>query len=157
MPAKQYLGQLKKLDEKIRQKREKLQNLKECTKSTGSVDVTKERVDGGKVSTDATYVDTLIQIEKLDKEISEMIKEYNVYEREIKRHINILTNEVYITLLRKRYVEFKTLSQIAKEMNYSYDYARFLHGKALKAFEIETTKKNVRCFGLTIDNLTLKC
>ena len=57
-----------------------------------------------------------------------------------KRHciinqINELQNVQYIEILYKRYVEYKDLKKIAKEMEYTYDYIRKIHVKALQNFE----------------------
>ena len=51
------------------------------------------------------------------------------------REVHEIDNSEYVALLYKRYMEFKRLEVIALEMDYSYDYARELHGKALQNFE----------------------
>lgn len=52
--------------------------------------------------------------------------------------IHNVNNADFIKLLYKKYVECENLWSIAKNMGYSYDRIRHMHGEALKEFD----KKN---------------
>lgn len=132
--ARQYLKQLQKLYNNIEQKQEELQQLRASTTSIDSIDVSKERVDGGKISTDAPFANIVIKAEDLDREIIGMRRKYNTYKHKMIKQINNLTDSRCINILYKRYIEFKTLSQIAKEMNYAYRHIKRLHNRALLDF-----------------------
>lgn len=130
MQAKQYLQELKRLDTCIHQRLREKQSLYDST--VGAVRTDKERVQA---SANADALPNLIaRIETLEKEIDRQIDDYIQLKHRIINQIHGLGNEAYISVLHKRYVEFKRLEEIAVEMNYTYSYARALHGKALMEF-----------------------
>lgn len=130
MQAKQYLQELKRLDTCIHQRLQEKQSLYDST--VGAVRTDKERVQA---SANADALPNLIaRIETLEKEIDRQIDDYIQLKHRIINQIHGLGNEAYISVLHKRYVEFKRLEEIAVEMNYTYSYARALHGKALMEF-----------------------
>ena len=135
--ARQYLKQLQKFYNNIEQNQEELQQLRASTISIGSVDISKERVDGGKISTNAPFANIIIKAEELEEEINTMRKKYDAHRQTLIKQINNLTDNRYINILYKRYIEFKTLSQTAKEMNYAYRHIKRLHNKALLDFSMK--------------------
>ena len=81
----------------------------------------------------------------LEAEINAEIDRFVDEKHKIINQIQGLKNSDYISLLFKRYVEFKSLERICVEMNFSYDYIKHLHGYALKDFEdkiLNTTPNN---------------
>jgi len=130
MQAKQYLQELKRLDTCIHQKQQEKQSLYDST--VGAVRTDKERVQA---STSADALPNLIaRIETIEQEIDRQLDDYIQLKHRMINQIHGLDNEAYISMLHKRYVEFKRLEEIAVEMNYTYSYARTLHGKALLEF-----------------------
>lgn len=144
MKAKEYLQQLQRLDTVINQKINELGDLRLKSQSTGSIDYSKERVQTSP-SGDAPFVKPICRIIDLEAEINAEIDRYVDEKHRIINQIQGLKNSDYISLLFKRYVEFKSLERICVEMNFSYDYIKHLHGYALKEFEdkiLNTTPNN---------------
>lgn len=130
MQAKQYLKELKRLDTCINQK---LQEKSALYTHTGTSRSGQERVQA---SGDADRMPDLIQrIVNLEAEINRQIDTFVDLKHQIINQIQTLESETFLALLFKRYVEFKSLEQIAVEMHYTYPYVRKLHGYALREFQ----------------------
>lgn len=144
MKAKEYLQQLQRLDTVINQKIKEVQDLRVQMQSGGGIDYSKERVQLSP-SGDAPFVKPICKIIDLEAEINAEIDKFVDEKHKIINQIQGLKNSDYISLLFKRYVEFKSLERICVEMNFSYDYIKHLHGYALKEFEdkiLNTTPNN---------------
>ncbi len=143
MKVKEYLQQLKRLDTLINQKIKELDELRSMS-TVGAVDYSKERVQTSP-SEDAPFVKLIVRIVDLEAEINAEIDNFVDEKHKIINQIQGLKNSDYITLLFKRYVEYKSLEKICVEMNFSYDYIKHLHSYALKDFEetvLKSTPKN---------------
>lgn len=134
MKAKEYLQQLQRLNTVINQKIKEVHDLRLKSRSTGSIDYSRERVQTSP-SGDAPFVKLIGRIIDLEAEINAEIDAFVDEKHKIINQIQTLKNADYISLLYKRYVEYKSLEKICVEMNFSYDYIKHLHGYALKAFE----------------------
>lgn len=134
MKAKEYLQQLRRLDTIINQKNNELADLRMKSRSIGSVDSSKERVQTSP-SGDASFVNIIGRMIDLEEEIKQETKAFVCEKHKIINQIQGLKNADYISLLYKRYVEYKSLGKIAAEMNFSYDHIKHLHGYALIDFE----------------------
>lgn len=144
MKAKEYLQQLQRLDTIINQKITEIDDLRLKVTSTGSIDYSKERVQTSP-SGDAPFANMIARIADLEAEINTEIDAFVDEKHKIINEIQALKNPDYISLLYKRYVEYKSLERICVEMNFSYDYIKHLHGYALQDFEVKilnTTPKN---------------
>lgn len=129
---KEYLRSLKALDIYIKQKKEELIKLKETADSI-SIDYSSERVQTS--ASGDSIPNLVVNIISLEKEICNQIQLYLDTRHRIIDEIQRLNNDIYIRILYKRYVEYKTLEQIAVEMEYSYDHIRRIHGYALQEFK----------------------
>lgn len=134
MKAKEYLQRLKRLDTVINQKIKELEELRTMSTSVGGVDYSKERVQTSP-SGDAPFTKIIYRMIDLDEEINREIDNYVDEKHRIINQIQGLKNSDYISLLFKRYVEFKKFETIAVEMNFTYQYVLNMHGYALKEFE----------------------
>ena len=134
MTAKEYLKQLQWLDIVINQKIKELDDLYLKSRSTGSIDYSKERVQTS-ASKDALFVKLIEHIMELEAEINQEIDTFVDEKHEIINQIQSLKNSKHIEILYKHYVEFKRLEIISVEMNYTYQYIKELHGHALQEFE----------------------
>ena len=132
MTAKQYLNRVKILDIKINNKISELSMLKSKSTSLQAVVINEDKVQTSPV-TDRLGND-VSEILELEKEIRQEIKRYNNLKHKIINEIHSLNNRLYIEILYKRYVEFKSLEEIAVEMNYSYQWIKSNHGYALLNF-----------------------
>jgi len=129
MTAKRYLAELKRMSTCIEQKEAEKQAL--YSASLGSSMSDRERVSG---SSEDKMPDTVGRIVELEAEIDHQIVAFLGLKHTIIDQIQALDNENFIAVLHKRYVEFKRLEEIACEMNYTYQYTRELHGRALQKF-----------------------
>lgn len=134
MTAKEYLGQLRRLDVVINQKFSEKEELKRKAGSISAVDYSKEKVKTAP-SGEAAFERITDRICELEKEIMSEIDQLVDKTHMIVGQICGLQNTDHVDLLLKRYVEFKSLSQICDEMNFSYEYTRHLHIAALREFE----------------------
>ena len=125
--------QIEILSVKIEQKKQRAKEYRDLALCSGGFDYSKERVQtsnlGGQIE------DRIIRYVSLESEITENIFMLQQMKDKITGEIHNLNNSDYIILLYKRYVECKTLGQISKDMHYSYDRIRHMHGNALMEFE----------------------
>lgn len=134
MNVREYLKQLELLKIKIHKKERELEEVRELSQSVGGVNYQRERVQSSNVNSLENHVLKCIELEE---EIKKEIEDFLYLQHEIINQIYCLTNPDYVHLLVMRYVELKKLEEISKIMNYSYQYIRELHTKALRNFEIE--------------------
>lgn len=138
--AKEYLKQVKLLDVKIRQKKIELAGLKEDATCTGAFDYSAEKVQTSAKADSmsnkvAKYVD-------LEKEIHEDIERFTELKHKVIGQIHMLDDITYMEILFKKYIEYKTLKDIAVEMKYSYGRTKHIHGFALEAFRIKVLENS---------------
>ena len=133
LSARVYLEQLALIDEQINQDIERLEEMKQSARSTGSFDYSRERVQtspvGDKLCSDVTRYVTL------DEQINREIDSFVDAKEQIIREIRGLRNVNYMKVLYKVYVQFKSVKAAAQEIGKSYHYTSELHKKALTAFE----------------------
>ena len=70
----------------------------------------------------------------LEEEINEDLGALLMLRNKIINEIHSMDNPVYIDILYKRYVQYKSLEEIAVEMSYSYRQIKRLHGISLQGF-----------------------
>lgn len=128
---KEYLRQLHRLELCIEQRQEELNRLRELI-GCNAIDYG-ERVQ---TSPSADSIpNEVIRRAELEADISRKIERFLRLRHKIINEIQSLDNAVYVSILYKRYVEYKSLEEIAVEMNYSYIWIRKNHGKALLEFK----------------------
>lgn len=132
MKAKEYLGQVLLLNEKINQKQIQYKELLHIATSAGAIRYDKERVQtsltGDSMSNIVSkYVD-------LQQEINSDIDHFIDMKNKIINEIQSLSDVKFIKLLFMRYIQGKRLEEIAVDLDYSYQYVKELHGYALKSF-----------------------
>ena len=76
----------------------------------------------------------LIKLEKEESKLLKLKEQYIETFEEIRVRLISVNPDIYSDLLYMRYLEQKTLVQIADELNYSYEWTCRLHGRALLAF-----------------------
>ena len=134
--AKEYLLGLRRLDVRINQKISHLDYLRGMVESISGIDYEQERVRASMgTSGDGPFVRRIHDIIELEAEVNRDIEALAERHRVIVAQILGLGNQTYSTLLHKRYVEHKSIRQIAAEMHYTYQYTRELHRRALGKFE----------------------
>lgn len=132
MTAREYLSRMEKIKVEIEQKEEERRELLECATSITAF------FGSDKVQSSPKHdrmAELVTKAADMEREISLMVASLWDERNKIVNRIHTLNTTNYITLLYKRYVQNKSLGQIAEEMSYSDQYIRELHGKALKEFE----------------------
>ena len=128
---KEYLRQLHRLEVCIEQRQEELNRLRELI-GCNAIDYG-ERVQ---TSPSADSIpNEVIRRAELEADISRKIERFLQLKHKIINEIQSLDNAVYVSILYKRYVEYKSLEEIAVEMNYSYRQVLRIHGMALQEFK----------------------
>lgn len=132
MKAVDYLLQLAKFDEDIKQKSESVQMYFDmATSITVSM-------NPNKVQTTRTNDRMSSAVEKavdLQKKMEADVIRHMEQKEIIIKQIQGLHNVKFIQLLYKVYVQYKSIKEAAYEMNMSYPYVRGLHRQALAEFE----------------------
>lgn len=132
MKAKEYLKQIKKLDKCIAQKKIECDSLRLLAESAGGIQYGERVQTSPRSDALENKVTRYVQIEQ---EIYDMTNRFVGLKHKIIDEIQGLSEVKHIDVLFKRYVQYKSLEQIAVEMNYSYPYIKELHGHALQDFE----------------------
>lgn len=132
MKVKEYLKQIEKLDKCIDQKQIECDSLRLLAESTGGIQYG-ERVQ---TSPQGDMLEKkVVKYVQMEQEINDMINKFVDLKHKIIDEIQGLSEVKHIDVLFKKYVQYKSLEQIAVEMNYSYPYIKELHGYALQDFE----------------------
>ena len=132
MTAKQYLKQIRKLDNLIATKLELLEKMRAMSTSVSQT-FEPNKIKNKKLRNKTE--DLIIKIVDLEREITDDIDRLVDLKRAILQKIDKLENKDHIRILIKRYVLYKTWEQIAVEMNYSFRHVTRIHGHALQEFE----------------------
>lgn len=120
--AKEYLEQISKFQRNISRRKKEIEEIASL----------KEEM------TEECYKEMLISLEhKVQKEIVE----YAETKHRIINEIFELPNSKYVDILFERYVKMKSLVEIAAAENYTYEYIKILHGRALSDFNDNILKK----------------
>ena len=131
MTEKQYLKQVYKLNEKIKDKQERINYLKSMSTSIGAIDYSKDKIQTS-LSADASFTNQIMQIIKVEKELEKDKNRMKELFVEISRTIDQVENVNEMLVLSKRYLFMKSWEQIAEEMNYSVRQIHRIHSEALK-------------------------
>lgn len=131
MTAEQYLQQIQILDVQIQQDMEQLDELKNRAKG-----VTAIRYDKDKVQTSPSdrLCSDVCSIVTLDDRITNEIDKLCDAKQRIIRQIRGLRDPVYIQILYKVYVQYKTLKTAGLEIGISYTTVLQKHRDALAVF-----------------------
>lgn len=132
MRAKEYLSQAAVLKRRIKQIEERIEELRAEVSSPKAIRYDKDMVQSSPTGDAlATYVGRL---EQEQTELLRLKTEYLERREEIRRRLVNVNPDLYSDILYMRYLEQKSLGQIADELSYSYEWICRLHGRALQEF-----------------------
>ncbi len=132
MTAKQYLRQIKRLDDLIDAKLEEMQALKTlATKVTSTPKLAVVQASGSQDKTG----DIVSKIIDLEHAIGTTVDNLMDLKADVMIMFDQVENEDHRLLLWLRYINQKTWEQIAIGMGYTYKWVHTLHGRALNDFE----------------------
>lgn len=126
--AKSYLKEIEKYEKVIKNKLEELQHLRELAVSfnyNSNSDVVQNSCDADKIGS------TVGQIIDKENDLKSIINEYISKRQERIAVIEELKDSVEYDIIHKRYVQMKTLDEIAIELGYSYVWICKKHNSAL--------------------------
>ena len=132
MTAKQYLRQVKRLDNIINAKLEQIEKLRAMSINISrvmSTDNIRSQENRSKIEK------ILVKIIDLEREVTTDIDRLVDLKREIMQKIDAMEDNNYKVLLTLRYLNFKTWEEIAVEMGYTFQWVHQLHKRALIEFE----------------------
>ena len=132
MQAKEYLGQVSRINRMIKNKVSEIAQLKEIAINISAID-TEERVQ---TSPDFDKIGKMfVRIDEEEDKLNSLIFEYIELKNKIISQIEGIKEETFYCVLFSRYVKNKTFEKIAIDMQYSFRQITRLHGKALLAFD----------------------
>lgn len=127
MTVEEYLNKVKLNCIKVEQKKKQLKEVEEKRFYVSALDLSKERVRHSHKNQNLSDV-----CEHLKENLKKQIAEYLLEKDNIINEIHKLKNEIYVKVLYRHYVEYKSLELIAEELNYNYCYIRRMHRAALR-------------------------
>jgi hypothetical protein len=133
MTAKEYLTELEEMRDDIQAKRDLVQEYLELATSISApvneIRVQTSRSNNGKVAQYGTLA------ANLEREIDQDVQNYFQFQDTVIRQIREIRNIIYIKILLRVYVQFKSIRKASMEMGMTYNYIIGMHKKALKEFE----------------------
>lgn len=132
MDAKQYLRQLRLLDDLINAKFEQIQRLRSLAERVTGVlspDKVQSSFDQDKAAT------IIARVVDLENNIKTSVDELIDLKAEVISLIDKVPNDDCRLVLTLRYVNFYTWEQIAVTLPCAYRTALYIHGRALREFE----------------------
>lgn len=132
MNTKKYLSQIERMDKTVQNKLSEIYQLKTlATNITVATDKERVQTSGNKDK----IGDIVSKILDLENETSLLIDDYLRKKKKIINEIESMSNKNYYHVLFSKYVEYKTMDEIAEKMDYSWRQIIRIHGSALMEFE----------------------
>ena len=131
MRPKDYLLQVRHIDNEIDSKIKLLEDLRARALSIGSFEV-KDKVQS---SGGLDFSDWMDRYVDLQKEVTDKVDELIVLKQRIISQIDRMENPLYRLILVSRYLRDMRLGEIAARYNYNYGYIKNAHGNALLEFK----------------------
>lgn len=133
--AKQYLQQVRILDERIMKDIEQLEAMRSNAAGQGAIRYDKDRVQS---SPQDRLCSDLCDIVTFNEEINEEIDRFVDLKAHVIDQIKTLNAEqIQRDVLMKTYIEYKSNRQVASEIRKSGSYTFAIKAKALKNFEAQ--------------------
>lgn len=133
MTAKEYLGQIKELQNEIDDKLIEIFRLDSLIGSIKSSAPTEDRVQTS-MKSDKLEASVILLMEEKEAAYN-LIRKYTVKKNRITKQIDKLSDLRYKRVLKLHYVENCSLNVISKKMDYSYKQITRIHGEALQVFQ----------------------
>lgn len=136
MTVKEYLSQVKDLEEDIIDQKHYIETLRESLTSIGGMEMNPDKVQTSGADKDkfATVIAKVVDAEEKLKRMEEKLCLLKV---QIAEQIHQMDDLQFKKLLNLRYLEWKqfgTIRLVALEMGYSVDHTKRLHKYAIDAF-----------------------
>lgn len=140
MTAKEYLSQVRWLNQQILNCNDEIKQLRELAETIKATNYEQSVVQtSGKP--DAAFACVIEKIADSEVQLSETVESYLEFRKTIKEEIRQLPEAEERILLEKRYVCLKSWSAVADEMGYVRRHITRIHADALQNFEKIHAKK----------------
>lgn len=133
MTAKEYLSQAIYYHQMIIRTQEKIKEIKEKAASPGAIQYDRIRVQTTPAADPLS--DYMAAVDKAERKLARILDRYAVMYGRIERQILEVQPDVYRQVLAMRYLDGYNLIKISKKLNYSYEYIKHIHGRALQTFD----------------------
>ena len=133
MTAKEYLSQVRRLRHMVKREQDQIAELRAMAESVGALRYDRDVVQSSP-SNDA-MPNCLIRLTEAEARARQKLEEYFDLTATVISQLNQITPGLYSDILYMRYIEGKSLYRISKELNYSHEWIRHAHGRALQNFE----------------------
>lgn len=129
MESKEFLKQVEKLDLRIRNKLIEQQQWRDIALGiTANMDGERVQSSGGK----SKMADAVERCVDMEAEIDGLIDELVDTKKKVIETIEMLDSATEYNVLHMRYIQFKSLQEIADHYGRDYGWATTTHGRALK-------------------------
>lgn len=132
MKAHDYLNQIRRCEEIIKNKQEQLLDL-HCRATRVTTTWGDERTQSTPRNDSRELV--YIKLMEVQEEYEKQIEELDKLKREVIATIESLENPLHIKILYKRYVKYQSWNKIARDMIYSLSGIHKMRNKALQAVQ----------------------
>lgn len=133
MTAKQYLSQVRRLRHLVKREQDQIAEIRAMAESVGAIRYDKDIVQSS--PTNDALPNYMIRLTEAETRAQQKIEEYFDLMTTVRKQLDQITPGLYSDILYMRYIEGKNLYRIAEELNYSHEWIRHAHGRALQAFE----------------------
>lgn len=134
---KDYLSQIKDLDNLINTNLESISTLKARLYST-SVELKADKTSGG---SSFDFTEIIAKIDAMEHEVDKEVDRLVRLRQEIENEIKSLDSNIQVLVLINYYIIGKSLIDISAEYNYGQSYIKHVHGWALEAFKEKFPEK----------------
>lgn len=136
MTVKEYLSQVKDLEEDILDQKQYIETLNESLTSIGWMGLSPDKVQTSGADKDK-FATVIAKVVDAEEKLKRMEEKFCLLKVQIAEQIHQMDDLQLKKLLKLRYLEWKqfgTMKKVALEMGYSVDHAKKLHRDALFAF-----------------------
>lgn len=132
MTTKEYLNQISRLNRMINNKLVEIQQLRDLACSISAINL-EDRVQS---SPNFDKIGSkMAKIDELERELDEIIDSYADIKNQIIEQILMMKSEKHKEILLDKYVNFKSISEIASDFNMTERGCKKAHKKAIEEFE----------------------
>lgn len=133
MTAKEYLRRIRDAESDLRSAEMDYQRARDDVMSLKAIEYDKDKVSNSHIG---DLSDAIAALEKYAARVSEQWDRLIVMREEAKAQIGEIADGRYREVLHRRYLQGESWEYIAVGMGYAFRTVLWLHGKALKQFEV---------------------
>lgn len=133
--SRRYFEDIRSMGRRLEIVGAEIKELIDLSERAGALDYSKERVQTGEAVKEPAFVKALDQAERRKETYDKMLIEYTKHRQDAWNKLYMLSNDLDVEALHKRYFLFMSIKDIAKEMRYSQEAIKYHINNGLKEFE----------------------